>query len=378
MRIIKFLIDHKIWIIILVGFFIRTLSIDLSPPSLNWDEISHGYNAYSILHTGNDEWGHHLPTIFRAYGDYKLPVYIYLTALSEFFLGLSDLSIRFASVIFGTLGILLTYLLTKEISKNNKLALFSALLVCIEPWTFFLSRGGFEANVSWVLTLGGILAFLKSLKNPRYLVLSSILLGLSVWTYNSARIFIPTLIILIAVIYRQEIAVQARKSSKLFCLSIAIFVIFLAPMFYQLLHTEGSARYTNVAILDEGAINTINSSRGSSNLPPVAAHLMYNKVTYFSVEFIKNWLSHFSPNFLFLNGGSQYQFNVPNMGLLYMPDLLFISVGLFYLAKNRKDKTSKLLIGWLLLAPVASALTRESPHTLRASTLLPLPMNIIN
>jgi len=32
---------------------------------LNWDEVSHGYNAYSILKTGKDEWGKTFPLIFH-------------------------------------------------------------------------------------------------------------------------------------------------------------------------------------------------------------------------------------------------------------------------------------------------------------------------
>src|SRR3989304_8160168 len=104
----------KFWLlpgIIVFGFIIRIYLIDSVPPSLNWDEVSHGYNAYSTLKTGRDEWGEYFPLIFRAYGDYKLPVYIYLTALSELFLGLNPISVRLPSVGAGTLTILFSYLL---------------------------------------------------------------------------------------------------------------------------------------------------------------------------------------------------------------------------------------------------------------------------
>jgi hypothetical protein len=77
---------YLIFIVILAAI-LRFAQITQVPPSLNWDEVSHGYNAYSLIKTGKDEWGVNLPLIFRAYGDYKLPVYIYLTAISEFFFG---------------------------------------------------------------------------------------------------------------------------------------------------------------------------------------------------------------------------------------------------------------------------------------------------
>jgi len=52
----------KLWwisllVVVLGGAFLRLYKIDSNPPALNWDEVSHGYNAFSILRTGADEWG---------------------------------------------------------------------------------------------------------------------------------------------------------------------------------------------------------------------------------------------------------------------------------------------------------------------------------
>jgi 4-amino-4-deoxy-L-arabinose transferase-like glycosyltransferase len=147
-KIVKFLWGNKwILLILLASVLLRFWKVDSFPPSLNWDEISHGYNAYSILKTGKDEWGNILPTIFRAYGDYKLPVYIYLTVISEAFLGLTPLAVRLTSILAGISTVVFTYLLAKNIF-SKKVALLSAFLVAIEPWSFFLSRGAFEANLA--------------------------------------------------------------------------------------------------------------------------------------------------------------------------------------------------------------------------------------
>ena len=40
-----------------------------------------------------------------------------------------------------------------------------------------------------------------------------------------------------------------------------------------------------------------------------------------AVEFAKNYLGYFSPKYLFLDGGTQYQFSVPNQGLEYLINL---------------------------------------------------------
>jgi len=52
-------------LIVVLALFIRIYKINEFPPALNWDEVSHGYNAYSILITGKDEWGVKLPVIFE-------------------------------------------------------------------------------------------------------------------------------------------------------------------------------------------------------------------------------------------------------------------------------------------------------------------------
>ncbi|MCL5019220.1 MAG: phospholipid carrier-dependent glycosyltransferase, partial [Patescibacteria group bacterium] len=122
-------------IIIVLSFFLRTYKISDYPPSLNWDEVSHGYNAYSILKTGNDEWGTAFPLIFRAYGDYKLPLYVYLTAISELFFGLNPFSVRFISALSGTGLVVLAYLLTKKLTKDSVFSLTAAFLTSVSPWS---------------------------------------------------------------------------------------------------------------------------------------------------------------------------------------------------------------------------------------------------
>src|SRR5258706_11914127 len=94
--------NKLVWLIaiFLFGLLIRIWGGNVFPPALNWDEVSHGYNAYSLLKTGRDEWGVAMPTIFRAFGDYKLPVYVYLTIPV-------NANPRLPSMIFGSLSILI-------------------------------------------------------------------------------------------------------------------------------------------------------------------------------------------------------------------------------------------------------------------------------
>lgn len=383
-KLIKFLSIHQLLVLIIIlAAALRFYNISGTPPSLNWDEVSHGYNAYSILKTGKDEWGVSFPTIFRAYGDYKLPVYIYATALSEFIFGLNSFSVRLPSVLAGIGSVLFTFLLAGRLF-DKRAAFLAALLMAVEPWGLFLSRGAFEANLSLFLILAGFYSFIIGLKRHKILLLSSLFFGLSLWTYNSSRIFVPLLLVTLALIYKKELLKVWEKNKKLFtfCLprtgrywSIVLFAFFFVPMLWQLFTTTGQARYGWVAIIDEGAVSEINNLRSKSGLSPDLSRLIYNKATFFLYRFGQNWFSHFSPDFLFVKGGTNYQFNIPGHGLLYPINALFFIAGIIILLK-KQDKISWLLLSWLLLAPIPSSLTREAPHTLRAVTMLPVPMII--
>jgi 4-amino-4-deoxy-L-arabinose transferase-like glycosyltransferase len=362
-------------LIFFAAFLLRIWNIHGLPPSLNWDEVSHGYNAYSILSTGKDEWGNVLPVIFRAYGDYKLPVYVYLTALSELVLGVSAVAVRMPSVLSGVITILFTYLLSKRLFKNDKAALYAAFLVALEPWSLFLSRAALEANMALALIVSGIYFFISFDKNKYSLPIGIFLLGLSVWTYNSARVFVPILILLTSILYRKDL-LKKFGGEKLYALiSIVIGIILFVPMFLQLLNTSGQARYENVQIVDDGAIGTIVELRNSSSLPTFANKIFFNKGTFFVSQFSKNYINHFSPKFLYIAGGDNYQFNVQGAGLLYLVGAPFLIIGLWSLFKD-KSKSSKFILIWLLTAPIASSLTREAPHTLRSIVMLPIPMLI--
>ena len=361
-------------LILLLSIFLRFYKLTEGPPSLNWDEISHGYNAYSILKTGQDEWGESWPHIFRAYGDYKLPVYVYLTTGSIALFGLNDFAVRFPSALAGVLAVLLTYLLVKKLFKSDLVAALSAFFLATSPWHIFLSRPAFEANLASLLVIAGLYFLLIGLDRKRFLALSVFFLGLSVHTYNSARVFVPLILIVFFLLYKNKILKRVKQKRKEAFLSLAILILFFAPLIFSFTSPEGWARFRWVKILDQGAINRINMARGSLNLPRPLPRLIHNKATYFSLGFARNYLSNFSPRYLFAKGGSNYQYNIPGQGIIFPVQAPLILIGFYWLFKKRKLKEVKLIFFWWLLAVIPSAATQENPHVLRTILVLPVPL----
>ena len=74
----KFVIIIVFTIALVLAILTRLYKLGEAPAGLYIDEAGQGYNAYSILKTGKDEFGKLYPFVFRSFIDFKTPVYIYL------------------------------------------------------------------------------------------------------------------------------------------------------------------------------------------------------------------------------------------------------------------------------------------------------------
>lgn len=300
-------------IIVAAAFFLRFVKVTEVPPSLNWDETSIAYNAYSILKTGKDEWGVSFPLNFKSYGEYKLPVQIYASIPGIAIFGLNELGVRITPVIYGTLTVLALYFLASKISKNKNIGLLSAFLLAISPWHIQLTRASFESSFSVFWVLLGALFFIKGFENKKYWIVSVITFVISIYTYNAARVFVPLFILTLVAIYRKNLF----EDKKVFIISLVIFVASILPIAFSFFNGEASARLKLVSILDDpGFVQRVNKARGGSLLPPPFPRLIHNKVTHFAYVYAGNYLAHFSPDFLFINGAGHKQHHVQGIGEL--------------------------------------------------------------
>ena len=91
-------------LIFIVGLaaFLRLYALGSIPNGLYIDEVAIGVDALSLAKTGHDmHGGHWFTTVFPSYGDYKLPVYIWLAAISVRLFGATDFAVRLPSAIAG-------------------------------------------------------------------------------------------------------------------------------------------------------------------------------------------------------------------------------------------------------------------------------------
>jgi 4-amino-4-deoxy-L-arabinose transferase-like glycosyltransferase len=217
-----------LFFITVLAAILRLVFLGSMPPSPNWDEISHGYNAYSLLKTGTDEWGKIPIANFRAYGDYPLPLNLYITIPSIVIFGLTTFAIRFPHALLGIGSVLLTYFLAYGITKKRDISLLASLLLAISPWAVFTSRFVLQANVAVFFLIAGVTAFLYREKSRLLLPVSVVCLGLTLFSYHSTRIFTPLFVFAIIFVYKNEIVKLIKlKVNKL--LTIGLFYYFLLP-----------------------------------------------------------------------------------------------------------------------------------------------------
>src|SRR3989344_9524351 len=206
------LLKNKVLIIVLViGGFLRFFNIANSPPSLNWDEAALGYNAYSILHTGKDEYGVFFPLVTRSFDDYKSMLPVYPMVLSIKLFGLNEIGVRFPTALISTLTIILIYLVAKKLLMSEKVALLASFFFAIEPWALHLGRVYHEATFALFFYLASIYLFLESRKKDKLLLLALACGIVSLFSYHTNKVLVPTTFLLFAFLYRKQLGIYSKK-----------------------------------------------------------------------------------------------------------------------------------------------------------------------
>lgn len=332
-------------LLLFVSLFLRLYDLPDNPPGLYIDEISSAYNAYSILQTGKDEHGVWFPLYFEAFGEYRHGFFIYSMIPSLLIFGLNDLGTRFTAVLFGVAAVALLYFFVSSVF-DKKVGLLSAALLAIQPWHTFLSRVAFEGISFVFLFLVGLFFFYKGLereKKMHWFCAAVLFFALCVFSYGIAKLFVPLFLIGIAFIYRNFF----REHKNVFITCVFLFLVLVSPFYFFSFFDEGNARF------QQGSIFALSK------------HPIFT--------FLFNYISHYTPSFLFFSGDAGLRHHLYDWGFLFPGDLVFVLGGLLFVFQHRTEKRYQMLLLWLLLFPVAASfMYGDTPHGLRAFIGAPL------
>ena len=316
-------------------------------PASTSTESSICYNAYTIATTGQDEYGESWPLYFRAFGEYKNPIYICLRSCFRI-CGPSILVARLLSASLGILAIGLLLLLAFRLSRQLNVACLVALSACLTPWLFENSRLVFEVALYPTLLVSFLLCVHRLSEKARWGILDSILLTviLALLTYSSSigRLFAPLLALGL-------LFFVSRKRLPALLTIIGVYAISMLPaLIYNSQH--GSALMSRFWLL--------------SYITPQTPFL----------EIARNFISHYFANInpwtIAVTGENNVRDHVGSVGSVLLPTLLLSIAGIVYVLRYlRSNRWWQFMLYALVVAPIPASLTTTQFPQIR---LIALPV----
>jgi len=355
-------------LILLLSLLLRVYKLDQVPAGFWFDEAAFGYSAYSVLETGRDEFGVLLPTVFKNFGQHREPLYFYWLVPFIKILGLSVFSIRLGSAVLGVLTTLTIYLLGKRLFGQRSISLIAAFLFAISPFALQFGRMQHENNLLVFLITIASYFFLLARKQRRYLLLSGILFSLAFYTYVAARVFIPLFILLHLIIWWDGFR---RYKKNLVKVAVVMFIL-LIPLIHFLSTPNAWPRVKEVSVIgDVGVLLNIIEERQEHGTVSTNGRVFHNKGVGFGRVFLENYLVHFSPDFLIFNGDPNKLYSTPNIGIMYVWELIAFLTGIHMLLSRRDKKAGVYLLVWMLIGFLPAAMTKFVPSSSRSLQVVP-------
>ena len=372
--------------IMLLALVLRIYQLSKMPPSLNRDEASLAYNAYSLLKTGRDEHGRAWPLQLESFGDWKLGGYVYsLLPLIAIF-GLKDWVVKLPSLLAGLAIVYLFYALLRVWTKNKRLALLASLLAAISPWLIHFSRVAYEVNLALAFYMGFLLnvGWLAKWKTHQHkcrlvsqLLLSIVLASLSVFTYHAFQLITPLTVIYLLLKYRRDCLGFVKKRPWLSLLAALLLTFFIVLFIASGAQVAGQTKLAGLSILDRALLKqqVAEQRQYFIQITNPWSQLLFNKLTVLARQVWINVGQLFSLNFLFVEGGSHGIHDIAGVGNLLPVMLPLIVLGLIDSLKS-KHWWQVLVLYLAIITSLPALLTLEAGHSTRSFALV-LPLIIL-
>lgn len=372
--------SHKlIWVgVFLLALFLRLYNISSIPPGFFCDELIVTYEAYSVCSTGYEAFpygesgqmfpGKKYPLFPQGFGNGINPVYFWASFVMVWLFGLTDWVVRLPSVFFGIGTVVLVYFLGKTVF-NKYIGLIAMFLLAVSPWHLHFSRIAFEViSLPFFFTLGLILLF-KGLEKRRYLIMSAIPFSISFYCYATAKLFVPLFLIGFLILFYKRFI---KKDIFYILAFIFLFWLFLYPVVNHTLYGEGQKRFDIVSVFNPYFYNQFKDKMEEKYTNNALVDWIFmSKQRGQIFFFLRNYLLHISPDYLFFTGDANPRHSVPNIGQLYLFSAFLLLISFSIMWKKAEAKYLVFLF-WALLAPIPAAITAESiPHAIRSFEMLP-------
>lgn len=365
-------IKKSLWIagaIFVVALTVRIYRVADFPVSLTIDEVNVAYNAYSLLKTGRDEWGVALPLVFKSSGDYKTPINFYILVPAIKALGLNEVSARLPVAVLGALTAIVFIVFLRQLGLDRSAAYLGGMWLAILPWHVHISRYGHDAITSLFFLIAGATCFLAYLRRGKFLSLGMAVVGfsLSVWSYHAERLFVPLLVISLILFFRKKI--RQRLTAKHLLWSVVILAAFAIPFLQISFFSQAiSHRAASTSILrEQGLITALHNGNYSS----LTQKLLDPDGFIIWRHWSGKYLNYFDLRFWFWKGLGLTPPAYPEVGLLYLIEIVPFALGIYWLARSQNKWLTLIAAWWFFAGPLPASLTMNEQHYSRVLVWLP-------
>lgn len=367
---------YWIWFFIILGlaFFLRVYRLDQNLPSLYSDEVDLHYKSLIWLDLSQNYLYNHL-----FYGTWSF----------TWLFGLTPLGARLPAAFFTTIAVALSFFWGRQVCERLKLpaeigGLLTMFFFAIAPWSILMSRIGFtHIALLLVFLMIHFILFIKA-KTMKGYYLSLIPLGLSVYYYQSMFLVAPFVLLLIGWLNKTK---DPKKIFTYLTVCLMFFVSMVIIFWFKPNYSDVSvgARGLDLAVWrDVNVTAETNLYRGfARNSEPTLFSFgkptedISNKLAYsYPMAVInvitKNYLSYFSPDFLFLKGAPVLRHSTGQVGVLFLYLLPFLLLGMFEFFKSSDKKIKLMFAVWILTTPLATSITSDGFQNLnRVISMMP-------
>jgi 4-amino-4-deoxy-L-arabinose transferase-like glycosyltransferase len=371
-----------LFFIIILAIVIRFYHLGSLPANMQEDEVMTGYVGRYILQNGVDVYGNKWPLLyFNKFGDFYIIGPIYLKGLATYLFGTNAFAVRFPTALFGALTVLPVYLLSSLLFQSTLVGLCSAFAVAVMPWTIPLGRASSEGILGGFFFLMGVYHLLAGYRKEKItpIILGGLYILFTFWIYHNYRLLSSLFVLGFIVLMIFE-----RKVKKNILAGLAgIFILCVALTIIISKTPWGRGRFDQTGILSPMsgvATRTQELIYGEPNGSVLTARLFHNKILGLGREFLRQYSIYFSGEYLFIKGGKSEAYAVPEQGLMYLSFLIPLLFFVFQFSEKKWMKQYKgsllLLLYFILISPIPSALTIIDAPNIQRSILLGLLLSI--
>lgn len=339
-----------------------------SPPCINADEAAFGYNSYSILKTGADEFGHVLPLRLKSFGDYKMPLYSYLSVPFIGLFGLNDIGVRGLNVLLGAFLPIIVFFITKELFKRDEPAVIAALLTGVSLGFGMVQRQAHEAILAVFLISFAVYFFVRFIKTEKYkfVVFFVVSIFLSLFAYQSSRLYALFFLVCVSIYIVAKKNITKIRAFLLISFVISLSIFAITDIVYK------PERVNNLFLISNPGF----SLRTLELIREGGSRAAYNKFALGTRDVVFQHIQYFSPQFLAINGDSNMRFGFQGMSPMTPLEYIFIFIGLYFLFRN-KERFRYFILSIFLISPLSASLSWNQGSITRSLFIL-IPAIIIS